>query len=177
MAGNGDMYLRIGGLNGILALVFDEDGNYLSKLLDEEKYQLIDAMGRGRDGNIYAVLQDEEGHPLLARLDGREGAVSDIREDILPGGMGMFACVGAGTDSDLILYGPGAGIFAYDLGEKEVKRHIPAAELPFPMDSGCKSTVLPDGRMLFAERGIVTKDAQILSTAEGTTFYYIPFGQ
>lgn len=128
-----------------------------------------------KDGLFLSARDQGEGSFLLRMKTGEGGA--EKLPVKAPEGMGMFACVGAGTDSDLILYGSGAGIFAYDLGEKEVKRHIPAAELPFPMDSGCKSTVLPDGRMLFAERGIVTKDGQILSTAEGTTFYYIPFGQ
>lgn len=35
VAGNGDMYLRIGGLDGILALVFDNKGNFLNSISDE----------------------------------------------------------------------------------------------------------------------------------------------
>lgn len=174
VSGNHDIYLRVGGLNGILAMVFDQEGNLLSQISDEGKYQLIDAMGRGKDGKIYAMLMTPGDKQLIAELDGGKGTIGKVYENVLQEGAGMYACIGEGTDTDLLIYGLGTGIFAYNIGEEAASLRVPASKFSFD-DSG-KSLVLADGRLLIIQRGIAMKEDRPVSTVEGTIFHYIPAG-
>lgn len=176
VAENGDIYLRIGQLEGILAMVFDSEGHFLSKILDEgRKYDCLWAMGRGKDGKVYAILMDdsENFNAIIAEMDGRNGCVGTTYTDILEGGA-FYDYVGSGRDSDLIIYGVAGGIYGYDLGSDSAKWNIPASEMPFELDSLNRMTSLKDGRFLFMQRGIDMKNDEIITVAEGTKFYYIP---
>jgi hypothetical protein len=172
IAGNGDLYLRIGAFDGIIALVFDSNGKYVSKIEEEGKYKLLDAMGRGTDGNIYAVLHDEDFNQYLVILDGRNGCVWEIIEDNLPTGAGIYACVGAGEGSDLLIYGPGTGIIIYDVLKRETKNHIPASAIPYETD-GKRSIFLPDNRLLLIKLGTRADGSRYYNVAEEVEFYYI----
>ncbi len=58
VAGNGDIYLSTQN-DGTAVLAFDAEGNFLNKIsYDYKVYTLRTAMGRGRDGKVYAVLWD-----------------------------------------------------------------------------------------------------------------------
>lgn len=72
VAGNGDIYLSTQN-DGTAVLAFDAEGNFLNKIsYDYKVYTLRTAMGRGRDGKVYAVLWDSianDGTSVIVELD------------------------------------------------------------------------------------------------------------
>ncbi len=173
VSGNGDLYLRIGGLDGILTVVFDSEGRFLSKITDEGRYNLLDAVGRGADGDVYAVLQEKTtDKQFIAKLNGRSGSIEELVGDVLPEEGVQYACVGDGGGSDLLLFNMQTGVVVYDTTEKEVKSRITTSE--FPCDTeGKMSIFLPDSRLLLIKRNMKVENEKVITVAEGTTFYYI----
>lgn len=176
VSGNEEIYLRIGGLDGILFLVFDSEGRFLSKISDEGRYRLLDAVGRGPDGKVYAVLQDETDKQFIAELDGINGCIGEMVGDVLPEGAVLYACVGEGVGSDLLLFSMETGITVYDTVQKEIKDTITTSELPCDTE-GKRSLFLPDSRLLLVKQNIKIENEKMVNVAEGTIFYYIATGR
>ena len=146
VAGNGDIYLSTQA-DGTAVLAFDAEGNFLNKIsYDYKVYTLRTAMGRGRDGKVYAVLWGDT-TSVIVQLDG--GRISgDTTSFILNGDGGCYEFVCPGRDCDLVIFG-GDGILGYDLGSADSKWKVPAGELPFSTEGFYPMAALADGRVLF----------------------------
>lgn len=181
VAGNGDIYLSTQA-HGTAVLAFDAEGNFLNKMsYDYTAYTLRTAMGRGRNGKVYATLwsYDDPGTSVIVELDGRGGRIGDTTSFILHNNGGCYDCVCPGRDCDLVIFG-GEGVFGYDLGSASVKWKVPAGELPFSTEGYSPMATLADGRVLFLERNIKYDEADPTNMwyeAEGTKFHYIPAAQ
>jgi hypothetical protein len=150
VAGNGDIYLSTQN-DGTAVLAFDGEGNFLNKIsYDYKVYTLRTAMGRGRDGKVYAVLWDyKDSTSVIVQLDG--GRISgDTTSFILNGDGGCYEFVCPGRDCDLVIFG-GDGILGYDLGSADSKWKVPAGKLPFSTEGFYPMAALADGRVLFLD--------------------------
>lgn len=150
VAGNGDIYLSTQN-DGTAVLAFDAEGNFLNKISYNYKvYTLRTAMGRGRDGKVYAVLWDhKDTTSVIIQLDG--GRISgDTTSFILNGDGGCYEFVCPGRDCDLVIFG-GDGILGYDLGSADSKWKVPAGKLPFSTEGFYPMAALSDGRVLFLD--------------------------
>ena len=150
VAGNGDIYLSTQN-DGTAVLAFDAEGNFLNKIsYDYKVYTLRTAMGRGRDGKVYAVLWDhKDTTSVIVQLDG--GRISgDTTSFILNGDGGCYEFVCPGRDCDLVIFG-GDGVLGYDLGSADNKWKVPAGGLPFSTEGFYPMAALADGRVLFLD--------------------------
>ena len=179
VAGNGDIYLSTQN-DGTAVLAFDAEGNFLNKIsYDYKVYTLRTAMGRGRDGKVYAVLWDSianDGTSVIVELDGRNGSIGDVTSFLLHSDGSFYNCVCPGRDCDLVIFG-GQGILGYDLGSASIKWKVPAGELPFSTEGYFPMATLPDGRVLFLDRNYKWDEddpTNMWVVAEGTKFHYVP---
>lgn len=182
VAGNGDIYLSTQN-DGTAVLAFDAEGNFLNKIsYDYKVYTLRTAMGRGRDGKVYAVLQDSianDGTSVIVELDGRNGSIGDVTSFLLHSDGSFYSWVCPGRDCDLVIFG-GQGILGYDLGSASIKWKVPAGELPFSTEGYFPMATLPDGRALFLDRNYKWDEddpTNMWVVAEGTKFHYVPAAQ
>lgn len=182
VAGNGDIYLSTQN-DGTAVLAFDAEGNFLNKIsYDYKVYTLCTAMGRGRDGKVYAVLWDSianDGTSVIVELDGRNGSIGDVTSFLLHSDGSFYNCVCPGRDCDLVIFG-GQGILGYDLGSASIKWKVPAGELPFSTEGYFPMATLPDGRVLFLDRNYKWDEddpTNMWVVAEGTKFHYVPAAQ
>ena len=179
VAGNGDIYLSTQN-DGTAVLAFDAEGNFLNKIsYDYKVYTLRTAMGRGRDGKVYAVLWDSianDGTSVIVELDGRNGSIGDATSFFLHSDGSFYECVCPGRDCDLVIFGA-QGILGYDLGSASIKWKVPAGELPFSTEGYFPMATLPDGRVLFLDRNYKWDEddpTNMWVVAEGTKFHYVP---
>ena len=182
VAGNGDIYLSTQ-VDGTAVLAFNAEGNFLNKIsYDYKVYSLRTAMGRGRDGKVYAVLRDsvaDDGTSVIVELDGRDGHIGDATSFMLRSDGSFYSNVCPGRDCDLVIFG-GEGILGYDLGSANSKWKVPAGELPFSTESFYPMAALADGRVLFLDRNYKWDEddpANMRVAAEGTKFHYVPAAQ
>ena len=179
VAGNGDIYLSTQN-DGTAVLAFDAEGNFLNKIsYDYKVYTLRTAMGRGRDGKVYAVLWDSTANDrtsVIVELDGRNGSIGDVTSFLLHSDGSFYNCVCPGRDCDLVIFG-GQGILGYDLGSASIKWKVSAGELPFSTEGYFPMATLPDGRVLFLDRNYKWDEddpTNMWVVAEGTKFHYVP---
>ncbi len=179
VAGNGDIYLSTQN-DGTAVLAFDAEGNFLNKIsYDYKVYTLRTAMGRGRNGKVYAVLWDSianDGTSVIVELDGRNGSIGDVTSFLLHSDGSFYNCVCPGRDCDLVIFG-GQGILGYDLGSASIKWKVSAGELPFSTEGYFPMATLPDGRVLFLDRNYKWDEddpTNMWVVAEGTKFHYVP---
>lgn len=182
VAGNGDIYLSTQ-VDGTAVLAFDAEGNFLNKIsYDYKVYTLRTAMGRGRDGKVYAVLRDnvaDDGTSVIVELDGRNGSIGDTTSFILHSDGSFYDCVCPGRDCDFVIFGA-QGVFGYDLGSANVKWKVSAGELPFSTEGYFPMAALPDGRVLFLDRNYKWDEddpTNMRVVVEGTKFHYVPAAQ
>ena len=153
VAGNGDIYLSTQN-DGTAVLAFNAEGNFLNKIsYDYKVYSLRTAMGRGRDGKVYAVLRDsvaDDGTSVIVELDGRDGHIGDATSFMLRSDGSFYSNVCPGRDCDLVIFG-GEGILGYDLGSANIKWKVPAGKLPFSTEGFYPMAALADGRILFLD--------------------------
>ena len=153
VAGNGDIYLSTQN-DGTAVLAFDAEGNFLNKIsYDYKVYSLRTAMGRGRDGKVYAVLRDsvaDDGTSVIVELDGRDGHIGDATSFMLRSDGSFYSNVCPGRDCDLVIFGV-EGILGYDLGSANIKWKVPAGKLPFSTEGFYPMAALADGKILFLD--------------------------
>ncbi len=177
VAGNGDIYLSTQN-DGTAVLAFDAEGNFLNKIsYDHTVFTLRTAMGRGRDGKVYAVLWNyDDNNSVIVQLDGGR-ITGDTTSFILDGDSGCYGCVCPGRDCDLVIFG-GQGILGYDLGSANIKWEVTASELPFSTEGYFPMAILEDGRALFLDGNIqCDEDEPTNMWEEGTKFHYVPVAQ
>ena len=137
-----------------IKVAFDAEGNFLNKIsYDYKVYSLRTAMGRGRDGKVYAVLRDsvaDDGTSVIVELDGRDGHIGDATSFMLRSDGSFYSNVCPGRDCDLVIFG-GEGILGYDLGSANIKWKVPAGKLPFSTEGFYPMAALADGRILFLD--------------------------
>lgn len=153
-------------------LVLDSDGEPLSSIpcgSDD-----LWALGRGRDGKVYGILMaGEDWIPTVVAFDVEKGKIDKKYEGVLPADLGAYNRIGAGTDSDLLIWGP-SGIYSYNLGDEKAVQRLGPWELP---DAGAVC-ILPDGRTVFEKSRIITEgdDFESMDIGVGSLYLIGPGG-
>lgn len=152
-----------------LIRVFNKTGEFLCNItaegsnIDSNGLYAVESMIRGEDGKIYATLaQAKSSQVRLVTINGANGYLESIAENILPDMHGRYNCIGLGIESDLRIASVGNGVYAYNLGDDKAEEIIPVQDYPCNMES-VKMCFLGDGRLMVID-----------FTTENKIFYYIP---
>lgn len=153
-------------------LIVNAKGSLLSQIQYEKcGYEQLESMGRGRDGRVYAILSKDK-ESIVVVFDENEGAIYEEYYDILPDGEIWHRFLGAGTDTELLVYSRELGVYACDPKEGVWEYRI-ASE---PREEEQKATrireFLSDGRFLRAE--MIRNDNLAVTEVR---FFYLPAGR
>lgn len=163
-------------------LVLNGEGEEITSIPLENGMGLREAIGRGKDGQVYAGVTEASDDSYVALLDVQEGKIKILSDNPLPNVGSLFSALGAGTDTDLLLYGPGTGIIAYDVENHTASNRLWISDFPANTEGNNCVCFLPDGRMLFLEKAFVpyseeTSGIVDRQIAEGSKLHYIPVGK
>ncbi len=128
----------------------------------------------GRDGKIYLVYSNEEEKLIVGELDVNNGSIIEgVGEYSFPKDE-TFSAMSAGTDTNLLLFSPYSGVWAYDEDKEIFENRVVLSELGFGDNvEYWPFTFLADGRLWLMGRE--WKDE---TTAEETLIMnYIPAGR
>lgn len=121
----------------------------------------------GKDGQIY-LLHSEQGEKIeIDRLDVANGAI--IREDspLYFTGDEVFSAMSRGTDTNLLLFSPYSGAWAYDRENEVMENRVHIEDIDFGGDlEFWPLTFLADGRLLLFGRD-----------GEENRLKYVPLGR
>lgn len=166
----GNYYLRIDLPNADVILI-DRKGSVVQEITFEDLGCEISSMGRGRDGKVYAILS-ETARDVLGVIDADTGNVQRINESVLPEGQRWNRTLGAGTDTELLIYARELGLFACEPNTGKWEQRV-GPEQP---EEDKKVTgiryFLPDGRFL---RIKIVNDGK--GNREESIFHYLAGGR
>lgn len=175
----------------------DKDGTYYLQWLFDRNGILIDTEGElknsfsledlganwtyeaavGRDGEIYLVYTVEEKNFEIGRLDVESCSIQNgvFLPELL--GSDTFSGMSAGTDTNLLLYSPTTGAWAYDTESGVIENRVPIADIDFENNADFwPLTFLADGRLLLA--GASSQDGETEGgDSETCISKYIPVGK
>lgn len=158
--------------NGI---IIDSEGILKHKLtLESLGIRWIYEAAVGKDGRIYFVYgTNQDKKREVGRLDVESGSIKSEYPALYFPSNETFAEMSGGTDTNLLLYSPISGVWAYDSEQGIMENRVPLSDIGF--DIGTEFwplTFLPDGRLLLlgqAESDNQTDNVNLL-------LKYIPAG-
>lgn len=167
--------------------LIDENGTYYFQWLIERNGVIIGSEGElehtltleslgirwiyeaavGKDGQIYFVYgTNQDKNREIGRLDVESGSIKGEYPALCFPDNETFAEMSSGTDTNLLLYSPISGIWAYDSEQSIMENRIPLSDIGFDIDTGFwPLTFLPDGRLLLlgqTESDSQTDNAKLL---------------
>lgn len=103
----------------------------------------------GKDGQIYLVYSDGDEKLKIGALDVESGSLTEGSAELCFPDSENFTAMSRGTDTNLLLYSPYSGVWAYDQEQGIMENRVPLSDMGF--DKGM--TVYPlaflaDGRLL-----------------------------
>jgi len=125
-------------------VVVNEDGDMLGRL-ENESGRYIEGIGRGKDGAVYIVYSNAEEYSI--GMIETNGELLNMHENVLPESVGKYQYIGAGTDSNLLVYGRTGSIYTYT-DESEAEERIAKSDLSFDAYEAKVFGFLADGRMV-----------------------------
>lgn len=139
--------------NGI---IIDNDGELMHRFTPESLgVRWIFEAAIGKDGQIYLV----HGHPdeqlEIALFDVKNCFLkNDYPTQYFPGSE-TFSLMSSGTDTNLLLFSPYTGVWAYDNENEIIENRVPLSDIDFGSDAEFwPLTFLPDGRLLLVGQTI-----------------------
>lgn len=136
-------------------LVLNEDCSLAGSIICDDGD--IRGLGRARNGEVYGVLMaGHEWIPTVVGFDVQNCTIDEKYSNVLPADVGAFDTIGAGTDSDLLIWGP-YGIYTYNIGDEKAVSTRAQYELP----NGAAICFIPGGRALFISNNYAVKDGVI----------------
>lgn len=156
-------------------LKLSPEGELLSRVSCE---RAVESIGIGRSGTLYCVQHKEDRLDYVYRVE--EDTVTELAA--LPEAVALYPCMGAGTDTELILLRKDGGIYAVDFGEKtgesagvdeimsrdgvSVELRVPEADMPVSGQDISGFDILGDGRVCLY--GYENGESMV---------YYVPVGR
>lgn len=114
----------------------------------------VRGLGRARNGEVYGVLMaGHEWIPTIVGFDIQNFIIDEKYSNVLPDDVGAFDTMGAGTNSDLLIWGP-YGIYTYNIGDQKAVAVRAQYELP----NGAAMCFTPGSRALFISNNYTVKD-------------------
>ena len=91
--------------------------------------------------------------PTIVGFDIQNFTIDEKYSNVLPDDVGAFDTMGAGTNSDLLIWGP-YGIYTYNIGDQKAAATRAQYELP----NGAAMCFTPGSRALFISNNYTVKD-------------------
>lgn len=114
----------------------------------------VRGLGRARNGEVYGVVMaGHEWIPTVVGFDVQSFTIDEKYSNVLPADVGAFDTMGAGTNSDLLIWGP-CGIYAYNIGDEKAVSTRAQYELP----DGAAMCFTSGSRALFISNNYTVKD-------------------
>ena len=157
--------------NGI---ILDREGVMLHKTTPETLgLGWIYEAAVGKDGQIYLAYKDDDKLEIGA-LDVENCSIKKEASSLSFANNETFSAMSAGTDTNLLLYSPNSGVWAYDNENGVHENRVALSDICFGNDMEYwPLTFVPDGRLLLLGKTInsnVTKPVELLMK-------YIPAGR
>lgn len=174
--------------------LIDKDGTYYLQWTLDRKGIIIDSEGAmqhkftpeslgikwiyeaavGKDGRIYLVYRKEDDKIEIGELEVEGCAVKSEDSPLSFPGNETFSSMSAGTDTNLLLFSPNSGVWAYDNEKGLLENRVALVDIGFGSDMEYwPLTFLPDGRLLLMGKTVnksSAEDAELLMK-------YIPVGR
>lgn len=174
----------------------DKDGNYFLQWLFDRNGILLNSEGElrdrftleslginwtyeaavGRDGQIYLLYTMGDNNFVIGRLDVESCSIEDgvLLPELL--NSDTFSQMSAGTDTNLLLFSPVTGVWAYDNESGIIKNRVPVSDIDFGDNMEFwPLNFLADGRLLLV--GAHINNGQTDDILAERFFKYIPVGE
>lgn len=134
----------------------------------------------GKNGNIYLVYSNSDVKLEIGELDVKECLIKNENLTLDFAGDEIFSAMSGGTDTNLLLFSPYSGVWAYDNEKGIIENRVPLSDIGFGSDvEFWPLTFLPDGRLLLL--GQTVKDNHADDTDDESLKHwllkYIPVGK
>ena len=127
----------------------------------------------GKDGQIYLVYKDNDNLEIGA-LDVENGSIRSENSSLSFPGNETFSAMAAGTDTNLLIFSPNSGVWAYDNEKGMLENRVALSDIHIGENMEYwPLNFLPDGRLLLLGKTInseLTKPVELL-------MQYIPVGR
>ena len=163
---NGDYYLQwMMNRNGAIV---SEDGTLLHQTtLDSLGVSWIYEAAVGRDGSIYLLYSFDGESKELGSLDTVKGCLGEDSISLNIPGSDTLSAMAAGTDTEILLFGPYCGVWAYNSEKGTIEQRVKLSEIGYEEGVEYRPlNFLADGRLL-----------TVGGTAEEQILKYIPAGR
>ena len=174
--------------------LIDKDGTYYFQWMLDRNGLLVDADGKllhettleslgigwiyevavRKDGEFYFLYRGEKDTPEFGVLDVEKGSIQKEDSQLLLPANETYSAMYAGTDTNLLLFSPISGIWAYD-GEKGIlENRVTISDIGFEKDMEFwPLNFLPDGRLLLLGQRIPDGSTE----TQDYLMKYIPAGK
>lgn len=103
----------------------------------------------GKDGRIYLVYGDRDEKLRIGEFDVENGSIKREDSSLCFSRDEVFSEMSSGTDTNLLLFSPYSGVWAYDHEKDILENRVPLSDIDFACDTGFYPlSLLPDGRLL-----------------------------
>lgn len=163
---NGNYYLQwMMNRNGAIVR---EDGTLLHRTTtDSLGVSWIYEAAVGRDGSIYLVYSFDGESKEIGILDTSKGSLGEDRTPLVIPGSDTLSAMATGTDTEILLFGPYCGAWAYDSEKGTFEQRVKLSEIGYGEGVEYRPlNFLADGRLL-----------TVGGTTEEQVLKYIPAGR
>lgn len=156
-------------------IILDSNGIMLHKTTPETLgLSWIYEASLGKDGSVYIVYSNGENRLEIGELDMKNGTVKNMDSSLTFPSDEVFTVMAAGTDTNLLLFSPYSGVWAYDKEKGILEKRVAISDIGYESHMEYWAlTFLPDGRLLAL--GQTFNDAS--AKDEEVLMKYIPAGR
>lgn len=109
----------------------------------------------GRDGQIYIVYSNSDVKLEIGKLNVEKCFIESENPTLCFSGNETFNAMSSGTDTNLLLFSPYSGVWAYDNENGIIENRVPLSEIGFDSDTEFYPlTFLPDGRLILLSQTV-----------------------
>lgn len=132
----------------------------------------------GKDGQIYLVYGTyEDVKREIGELDVENCSIKEEDSPLSFSGNEVFAAMSGGTDTNLLLFSPFSGVWAYDNEQGIMENRVPLSDLDPNINTEIQPlTFLPDGRLLLLVKTVNSNNSNNSDDKE-LVVKYIPAGK
>lgn len=162
----GDYYLQW--MMNRSGAIVSEDGALLHQTtLDSLGVSWIYEAAVGRDGSIYLLYSFDGENKELGILDTAKGCLGEDSISLNIPGIDTLSAMASGTDTEILLFGPYCGVWAYNSEKGTIEQRVKLSEIGYEEGVEYRPlNFLADGRLL-----------TVGGTAEEQILKYIPAGR
>lgn len=131
-------------------IIIDSDGELQHKFtLKSLETRWTYEAAVGKDGRIYLVYGDGDGKLRVGELDIEDCTIKREDSSLCFTDDEVFSEMSRGTDTNLLLFSPFSGVWAYDQEKNILENRVPLSDIDYPPGTNFYPlTFLPDGRLL-----------------------------